>query len=144
MVEYKSQDPKFFTFMSTDSEGFNSFFHCLIFYDEVNDAEINFEFDIDTELIKKVTERISDSPEIKKHGGANKRPTEKNKGEDKMIDAQRKIIMQKNLKRKETTQFLNAYELNTIARNKEKEQEIKMGASIMGDGTTAHNKFQQN
>jgi hypothetical protein len=29
--------------MSTDSEAFNYFFHCLIFYDEVNDAEINFD-----------------------------------------------------------------------------------------------------
>jgi hypothetical protein len=25
--------PKFFTFMSTDSDGFNAYFHCLIFYE---------------------------------------------------------------------------------------------------------------
>ena len=31
--------------MSTGSEGFVSFFHCLIFYDEINDAEINFDED---------------------------------------------------------------------------------------------------
>jgi hypothetical protein len=45
MVEFKPQDPKFFTFMSTDSEGFNSFFHCLIFYDEVNEAEVSYDTD---------------------------------------------------------------------------------------------------
>lgn len=31
--------------MSTDSEGFNSFFHCLIFYDEVNEAEVSYDTD---------------------------------------------------------------------------------------------------
>lgn len=45
MVEFKPQDPKFFTFMSTDSDGFNAFYHCLIFYDEINDAEINYDTD---------------------------------------------------------------------------------------------------
>jgi hypothetical protein len=25
--------PKFFTFMSTDGEGSNSYFHCLVFYE---------------------------------------------------------------------------------------------------------------
>ena len=38
--------------MSTDSEGFNSFFHCLIFFDEVNEAEINYEAD-NSDALKK-------------------------------------------------------------------------------------------
>jgi hypothetical protein len=38
--------------MSTDSEGFNSFFHCLIFFDEVNEAEITYDFD-NIEALKK-------------------------------------------------------------------------------------------
>ncbi len=53
-VEYNPQDPKFYTFMTTDAEGFNSFIHVLIFYDEVNEAEINSEnFDIVAEILRK-------------------------------------------------------------------------------------------
>lgn len=59
MTEFKAQDPKFFSFMSTDSEGFNSFFHCLIFYDEINEAEITYDTDnfdsIKKHLLKKHT-----------------------------------------------------------------------------------------
>ena len=53
-MEYNPQDPKFYTFMTTDSEGFNSFIHVLIFYDEVNEAEINSDdFDIVAEILRK-------------------------------------------------------------------------------------------
>lgn len=53
-VEYNAQDPKFYTFMTTDSEGFNSFMHVLIFYEEINEAEITTEdFDILSELLRK-------------------------------------------------------------------------------------------
>ena len=48
MVEFKPQDPKFFTFMSTDGEGFNSFFHCLIFYDEVHESDVLTDDDLAT------------------------------------------------------------------------------------------------
>ena len=40
--------------MMTDSDGFNSFFHVLIFYEEINEAEINSnDFDIFAELFRK-------------------------------------------------------------------------------------------
>jgi hypothetical protein len=39
-IEVKAQDPKFFSFMMTDDRGFNSFFHTLQFYEEINDAEV--------------------------------------------------------------------------------------------------------
>ena len=41
--------------MSTDSDGFNSFFHCLIFYEEINEAEIEMDFDKVTNMLKKRT-----------------------------------------------------------------------------------------
>lgn len=53
-IEFNANEPKFYTFMSTDSSGFNSFFHCLIFYDEINEAELAFDLDvIKTALQKK-------------------------------------------------------------------------------------------
>jgi hypothetical protein len=40
--------------MMTDSDGFNSFFHVLIFYEEINEAEINSnDFDIFAEIFRK-------------------------------------------------------------------------------------------
>lgn len=39
-IEHKAQDPRFFSFMMTDERGFNSFFHVLQFYEEINDAEV--------------------------------------------------------------------------------------------------------
>lgn len=40
--------------MMTDAEGFNSFFHVLIFYEEINEAEISAnDFDIVTEILRK-------------------------------------------------------------------------------------------
>ena len=39
--------------MSTDSNGFNSFFHCLIFYEEINEAELAYDFDYVTDVLKK-------------------------------------------------------------------------------------------
>jgi hypothetical protein len=53
-VEYNAIDPKFYTFMMTDADGFNSFFHVLIFYEEINEAEISCQdFDIVTEILRK-------------------------------------------------------------------------------------------
>jgi hypothetical protein len=52
-TEYQPLEPKFYTFMSTDSSGFNSFFHCLIFYDEVNEAELAYDFDLFNNVFKK-------------------------------------------------------------------------------------------
>lgn len=37
--------PKFFTFMATDSDGFTSYFHCLIFYEQFTKDEIKNDFD---------------------------------------------------------------------------------------------------
>ena len=45
-IQYKPIEPKFYTFMSTDGGGFNSFFHCLIFYEEINEAELLYDFDV--------------------------------------------------------------------------------------------------
>ena len=38
--------PKFFTFMSTDENGSNSYFHCLIFYEFFTQSDIISDFDI--------------------------------------------------------------------------------------------------
>ena len=57
-VEYKAQDPRFFTFVSTDEGGVNAFFHVLIFYEEVNEAEIeNEDFDIIVKIWQKQQEK---------------------------------------------------------------------------------------
>ena len=37
--------PKFFTFMSTDAEGSNSYFHCLLFYEQFTRHDIQVDFD---------------------------------------------------------------------------------------------------
>lgn len=37
--------PKFFTFMSTDGDGVNAYFHCLIFYEQFSLYEIKNDFD---------------------------------------------------------------------------------------------------
>ena len=40
--------------MTTDQEGFNTFIHVLIFYEEINEAEISSkDFDIMTEILRK-------------------------------------------------------------------------------------------
>jgi hypothetical protein len=72
--------------MSTDGEGFNSFFHCLIFFDEMNEAEINFEYEVDTKKLKRMERKKSESPDIRRHNRNNRQGTEKSKGEDKMVD----------------------------------------------------------
>ena len=41
----RSVAPKFFTFMSTDPEGVNAYFHCLIFYEQFSQYEIKHDFD---------------------------------------------------------------------------------------------------
>ena len=57
-MEYKAQDPRYFSFMMTDAGGFNSFFHVLIFYEEINEAEIISEdFDIAIDMWKKQQEK---------------------------------------------------------------------------------------
>ena len=38
-------DPKFFTFMSVDAEGFNQYNHCLIFYERFTENLIREDFD---------------------------------------------------------------------------------------------------
>ena len=32
--------PKFFTFMSTDSDGYNAYFHCLLFFEQFTNEDI--------------------------------------------------------------------------------------------------------
>lgn len=60
-IEYKAQDPKFYSFLTTDSTGYNQFFHVLIFYEEINEAEIN------TNDFDKVAEMLGKQHFIKKH-----------------------------------------------------------------------------
>ena len=38
-------DPKFFTFMSVDENGFNQYNHCLIFYERFTETLIREDFD---------------------------------------------------------------------------------------------------
>ena len=46
-VELQASEPTFFSFMMTDVNHNNSFFHALIFHEEVNEAEIDSaDFDI--------------------------------------------------------------------------------------------------
>lgn len=51
-IELDAHAPKFYTFMSTDSDGFNSFFHCLIVFEEINDFDISTDFDKVTDILK--------------------------------------------------------------------------------------------
>jgi hypothetical protein len=57
-VEFKGGEPRFFTFMMTDANGFVSFFHALTFYEEINDAEVECEtFDLGYTLMRKQHEK---------------------------------------------------------------------------------------
>ena len=38
--QYESVVPKFFTFMSTDGDGVNSYFHCLIFHEQISKYDV--------------------------------------------------------------------------------------------------------
>jgi len=47
--------------MTTDQEGFNTYIHVLIFYEEVNEAEISRnDFDILTEILRKQHQQKKD------------------------------------------------------------------------------------
>ncbi len=39
--------PKFYTFMSTDGDGINAYFHCLIFYEQFSLYDIKKDFDVE-------------------------------------------------------------------------------------------------
>lgn len=65
-IEYRAQDPRFFSFMMTDDRGFNSFFHTLHFYEEINDAEVQ-RGTLDIDGIVKASH--SKHEELKKKGG---------------------------------------------------------------------------
>ena len=39
--------PKFYTFMSTDGDGINAYFHCLIFYEQFSLYDIKKDFDFE-------------------------------------------------------------------------------------------------
>ena len=43
--ESDSVVPKFFTFMSTDSDGHNAYFHCLLFFEQFTNDDIKNDFD---------------------------------------------------------------------------------------------------
>lgn len=50
-------DPKFFSFMSVDAEGFNQYNHCLIFYEAFNENLIHEDFDEDAYIERLVRKR---------------------------------------------------------------------------------------
>lgn len=57
-VELQASEPTFFSFMMTDVNHNNSFFHALIFHEEVNEAEVDSaDFDIVSKIVKKHDER---------------------------------------------------------------------------------------
>jgi len=43
--ESDSVVPKFFTFMSTDCDGHNAYFHCLVFFEYFTNEDIKNDFD---------------------------------------------------------------------------------------------------
>lgn len=51
--------PKFFTFMCTDSEGINSYFHCLIYYEQFSKFAILHD---DDPKINELIERLKKKP----------------------------------------------------------------------------------
>ena len=66
-VDVKASEPTFFSFMMTDVNHNNSFFHALIFREEVNDAEIDSaDFDIVSKFVKKHEEKRSHRKETLK------------------------------------------------------------------------------
>ncbi len=53
-MEYNAHDPKFYSFLTTDSQGYNQYVHSLIFYEEINEAEISSnDFDNVAEMLRK-------------------------------------------------------------------------------------------
>jgi hypothetical protein len=57
--------PKFFTFMSTDENGINAYFHCLIFHEQFSMDDIKFDFD--PEAAQNRIERLRDGTENNLH-----------------------------------------------------------------------------
>ena len=55
--------PKFFTFMTTDQDGYNSYFHCLIYYERFTKELINYDFDANTAFEKEWNKHIKDRRE---------------------------------------------------------------------------------
>jgi len=53
----KMVDPKFFSFMSVDMNGFNQYNHCLIFYERFNPELIRDDFDTNAHVEKLVHQR---------------------------------------------------------------------------------------
>ena len=41
----KPMPEKFFSFMSTDENGFNEFFHCLSFHEEISQIDLQYDFE---------------------------------------------------------------------------------------------------
>ena len=50
-------DPKYFSFMSVDAEGFNQYNHCLIFYERFTETLIQADFD-ETAYIERLARNL--------------------------------------------------------------------------------------
>ena len=91
----------------TDSDGLNSFFHVLIFYEEINEAEINSsDFDIVSELLRKqhLTKKLSRKPSI----SPNNLKRDSSKGGGEKSDELFSNVKKNMCIRKMTTKCLNA------------------------------------
>jgi len=55
--ERKDVIPKFFTFMCTDSEGINSYFHVLIYYEQFSKFQVVH--DDDSEIVERLKKKTS-------------------------------------------------------------------------------------
>ena len=53
----KAADPKFFSFMSVDINGFNQYNHCLIFYEKFTVESIHEDFDINVHIEKLIRKK---------------------------------------------------------------------------------------
>ena len=66
-VQEELVNPKFFTFMTTDQSGFNSYFHCLTYYERFTENLIKNDFDPHTAFEKawKLVRRENQIKELK-------------------------------------------------------------------------------
>lgn len=92
-VQDKAPDPLFFSFMMTDSGGFNSFFHVLTFYEEVNEQEIQKE---DFDIIVKIWHKQQEKEAAKRKAQNEATKQQKNLEKEVVTPGQEKISLTSN------------------------------------------------
>jgi len=108
-IDYKPTEPKFFTFMSTSSEGLNDFFHVLVVYEEITQADLQYDF----EPLPKLLAQERD----KQLNQVNRKTEAKDPPPEDISEAQKNKKHQLWLQRQQTTRCLNVSDVQQLTDN---------------------------